>query len=99
MAESLLELMDSDQEDAAPFPAFLRVRPLPCCLLPPPRCQSQPAGGRLLSVAYMPLCCPQTSLPCLSSAHPSRMQVYDEFVARTMADVQPPSKRRRTELV
>lgn len=28
---------------------------------------------------------------------PFNLQCYDEFLARTMADVQPPSKRRRTD--
>ena len=35
-------------------------------------------------------------LPSCPPNH-NQLQCYDEFLARTMADVQPPSKRRRTD--
>ena len=107
LAEALLALMDPDRDDAVSFPGFLQVGG--CVWVCGVVCgvcvvwgggggggggggargnlkPSQADTGSFLAGGF----------PVMAPAHPP-VQAYDEFLARTMADVQPPSKRRRTD--
>ena len=91
LAEGLLELMDSDRDGSAAFPDFLRVGG--------PRRGGLPGGSRHAAPSLVHATPPAQPAPA-TACHllpPRPPQCYDEFLARTLADVQPPSKRRRTD--
>lgn len=68
---------------------------LVCTPLATPR-GAMPSSWLLCSRLLIPCFTPLVLLSHPSPPHPP-LQCYDEFLARTLADLQPPSKKRRTD--